>query len=325
RLATRFNLTGEQITRVCEQASRTAFARDPEKSRLQLSDLFECSRTISQPRLTTLSRKIKPAYNWDDLVLPLDQLAHLKEIARQVKNKRVVMEEMGFGKKLSLGRGISALFSGQSGTGKTMAAEIIANDLGLDMYKIDLSAVVSKYIGETEKNLNRVFTEAEYSNAILFFDEADALLGKRSEVKDAHDRFANIEIAYLLQKMEEYEGVVIMATNLKKNIDDAFVRRIQFIVDFPFPNEVYREAIWRAVYPKETNLHKEIDFGFLAGKFVFAGGNIKNVALRAAYLAAEDGQVVTMKHLVQATRRELQKIGKSFTIGDFGQYTNVLK
>ena len=184
---------------------------------------------------------------------------------------------------MALGKGLNALFHGSSGTGKTMAAEVIANELKLDLYKIDLSSVVSKYIGETEKNLIKIFKEAETSNSILFFDEADALFGKRSEVKDAHDRYANIEVGYLLQKMEEYEGIVILATNLMKNMDDAFVRRMHFSVEFPFPDEEHRFRIWNTIFPEEAPKDENIDFEFLAKKFKIAGGNIKNIVLCAAF------------------------------------------
>lgn len=237
QLPVRFDLTGKQISRAVLLARRSAAVRNPENGEVTPADLAMSSRIQSQPKLSSLARKIEPHYRWEQLVLPADQLQQLQELANHVKHKNLVMEDWGFSGKLSLGRGLNALFAGPSGTGKTMAAEVIANELGLDLYKIDLSAVVSKYIGETEKNLNRIFTEAEHSNAILFFDEADALFGKRSEVKDAHDRYSNIEIAYLLQKMEEYDGITILATNLRQNIDEAFTRRIRFIIDFPFPKE----------------------------------------------------------------------------------------
>ena len=200
----------------------------------------------------------------------------------------------GFGRKLAQGKGVTALFAGPSGTGKTMAAEVIAGELGLDLYKIDLAGVVSKYIGETEKNLDRIFAAAEDANAILFFDEADALFGKRSEVRDAHDRYANIEIAYLLQKMEEYDGVAILATNLRSNLDEAFVRRLAFTVHFPFPDEADRRRIWRGIWPAATPLAADVDLDFLAAQFKLSGGNIKNIALAAAFLAAADGRPVAM-------------------------------
>jgi SpoVK/Ycf46/Vps4 family AAA+-type ATPase len=201
-----------------------------------------------------------------------------------------------------------------------MAADIIANDLGLDLYKIDLSAVVSKYIGETEKNLERIFGEAQDSNAILFFDEADALFGKRSEVRDAHDRYANIEIAYLLQRTESYDGLVILATNLKKNMDEAFVRRLHFCVDFPFPEETERLEIWRRTFPPETPRAPDIDLPFLASRFKITGGNIRNIILTAAFLAVDESQPVSMRHLVLGAGHEFQKMGKLVVEGDFDQY-----
>ncbi|MGH7807138.1 MAG: ATP-binding protein, partial [Thermodesulfobacteriota bacterium] len=228
----------------------------------------------------------------------------------QAKYRHIVYGNWGFSRKLSLGKGLNALFSGPSGTGKTMAAEIISNDLELDLYKIDLSQVVSKYIGETEKNLDKIFTEAQTSNAILFFDEADALFGKRSEVKDAHDRYANIEIGYLLQKMEEYEGITILATNLRQNMDEAFVRRMQVIVEFPFPDEEYRRDIWEVAFPHEAPLGKDIDFAVLAREVKLAGGNIKNIAVAAAFYAAEDGGLIRMPHLMKAVRQEYRKLGR---------------
>lgn len=324
QLTSRFDLTGGQIVHAVRWAEQASQATTPENPRITLSDLFQSSRIQSQPRLSTLARKIEPKYNWHELILPDDQMMQLRELANQVKHRQVVMTEWGFGDKLSLGKGINALFAGPSGTGKTMAAEVIAKDLGLDLFKIDLSGVVSKYIGETEKNLNRVFSEAEHSNAILFFDEADALLGKRSEVKDAHDRYANIEIAYLLQKMEEYEGLVILATNLKKNMDEAFVRRIQFIIEFPFPDESYRYKIWHSVFPRKAPLSSDIDFEFLSQRFQFTGGNIKNISLRAAYLAVKENARIDMRHLIHATKRELQKTGKLFTNADFGVHSKLL-
>lgn len=323
QLTSRFDLTGGHIAHAVRWAKKAKQAASPETPYITLSDLFQSSRIQSQPRLTTLARKIEPKYNWQELILPDDQMMQLRELTNQVKHRQVVMTEWGFGDKISLGKGTNALFAGPSGTGKTMAAEVIAKDLGLDLFKIDLSGVVSKYIGETEKNLNRVFSEAAHSNAILFFDEADALLGKRSEVKDAHDRYANIEIAYLLQKMEEYEGLVILATNLKKNIDDAFVRRIQFIIDFPFPDEFIREKIWSMVFPKKVPLDENVDFGFLSKKFKITGGNIKNIAIKAASFAVSDDQVLRMEHLIRATKRELQNMGKLYTKADFTPYSHL--
>ena len=220
---------------------------------------------------------------------------------------------------------MNVLFAGPSGTGKTMSAQIIAGELGLDLYRIDLSTVVSKYIGETEKNLGRIFREAEDSNSILFFDEADALFGKRSEVRDSHDRYANIEISYLLQKMEEYQGIVILATNFRKNIDDAFVRRLHFAVEFPFPDEEYRLQIWQKVFPQEAPLGQDADLELLARQFKVSGGNINNIGVTSAFLAAQDGQVIKMEHLIRATKREYQEMGKLLVESDFGSYIDLVK
>jgi len=229
---------------------------------------------------------------------------------------------------VALGKGLNVIFAGPSGTGKTMSAGIIAGELRMDLYKIDLSTVVSKYIGETEKNLERIFTEAGESNAILFFDEADSLFGKRSEVKDAHDRYANIETGYLLQKMEEYDGIVVLATNLRKNLDEAFIRRMHFIIEFPFPEEEDRYEIWRRVFPKAVPLGEDVDLRFMARQFKMSGGNIKNIALAAAFLAAGDEQenpTIGMNQLIRATRREYQKLGKLCTESDFGPYFNIIR
>jgi SpoVK/Ycf46/Vps4 family AAA+-type ATPase len=228
----------------------------------------------------------------------------------QMKYRHIVLGEWGFDRKLSMGKGLNALFAGPSGTGKTMGAEVVALDLGLDLYKIDLSTVMSKYVGETEKNLERIFRAARNSNAILFFDEADALFGKRSEVRDAHDRYANVEISYLLQRMEEYDGLVILTSNLSQNMDEAFVRRMHFTVEFPYPEVEDRQRIWEIVFPQQAPLTDEIDFAALAARYRLTGGNIRNIALTAAFLAARDGGVIDMQHLLWATRREFQKMGR---------------
>ncbi len=273
-------------------------------------DLFAAARAHSNVRLASLANKITPRFQWEDIVLPEDQLALLHEIINTVRGRPKVLDTWGVGQKLASSRGVTVLFSGPPGTGKTMAAEIIADELGLDLYKIDLSTVVSKYIGETEKNIERIFKEAERSNAILFFDEADALFGKRSEVRDSHDRYANIEISYLLQRMEAYDGVTILATNLRGNLDEAFTRRLQFAVNFPFPEAEDRLRIWRSLFPDDVPHAPDLDFDYLAEHFRLAGGNIRNIRVSAAYLAAADGNCVTMDHLLHGTRRELQKMGR---------------
>jgi AAA+ superfamily predicted ATPase len=319
-LANVFRLSMAQIDDAAATARSLAFWREPRSARIEPEDLRSACRHNSNHGIGKLAQKIRVRYGWDDIVLPGDQLEQLHEIYNAARYRPVVYERWGFERKLSNGKGLNVLFSGPSGTGKTMAADIIAKELGLDLYKIDLSRVVSKYIGETEKNLSQIFADASTSNAILFFDEADALFGKRSEVKDAHDRFANIEIGYLLQKMEEYDGTVILATNLKNNIDDAFARRMAFSVVFPFPDEKDRLRIWQSSWPVETPRGRDLDLDFMAAQFQLAGGNIKNIGLAAAFLAVADGHLVKMEHLIRATKRELQKMGKVCVEADFGPY-----
>jgi len=311
-LASNFRLQPGQIREAMAAAENIARWRAPTDGSISMADLYSACRAQSNVRLGTLARKIEPKYAWDDIVLPPDPLMQLTELCSQAKYRQRVYGDWGFDRKLSLGKGLNALFSGPPGTGKTMAAEVIAHELHLDLYQIDLSQVVSKYIGETEKNLHQIFREAQTGNAILFFDEADALFGKRSEVKDAHDRYANIEVGYLLQKMEEYEGVAILATNLRQHLDEAFVRRMHFIVEFPFPDEEYRRRIWEVIFPQEAPLGEDVEFGLLAREVKLAGGNIKNMGLAAAFYAVSDGGVIRMSHLARAARREHQKLGRTW-------------
>jgi hypothetical protein len=312
QLASSIALTPGQIQDALRVAHTWARWRAPEDTRITMKDLYAACHAQVALNLGSLARKIEPAYSWDDIVLPADQLAQLGEIYTQARNRHTVFSDWGFGRKLSLGKGLTALFSGPPGTGKTMAAEVIANQLQLDLYKIDLSQVVSKYIGETEKNLHQVFNGAQSSGAILFFDEADALFGKRSEVKDAHDRYANIEVGYLLQKMEEYDGVAILATNLRQNMDAAFARRMRFIVEFPFPEQENRRRIWKAIFPPEAPLAlTDDDFARLSREIGLAGGNIRNIALAAAFTAASEKAAIQMSHILQAARREYQKLGRA--------------
>jgi hypothetical protein len=273
--------------------------------------LWDSCRAQARPRLDHLAQRIEPAADWNDLVLPETQRQLLREMATHVRRRVTVYESWGFANKGARGLGISVLFSGASGTGKTMAAEVLANELRLDLYRIDLSSVVSKYIGETEKNLRRVFDAAEVGGAVLLFDEADALFGKRSEVKDSHDRYANIEVSYLLQRMEAYRGLAILTTNMKDALDHAFLRRIRFVVQFPFPDTGQRAEIWRRIFPASTPT-EDLDVDRLA-RLNVAGGNIRNIALHAAFLAADVGEPVRMTHLLRAAQGEYTKLEKPLT------------
>lgn len=306
-LSGQFGLATGQIRDAVSSAMDIATHQSRE---LKMEDLFLAARMHSNPSLSNLAHKIVPRYTWDDIILPDDQLTILHELIATVRGRALVLETWGVGKKLASSKGVTVLFAGPPGTGKTMSAEVVANELHLDLYKIDLSTIVSKYIGETEKNLEKIFAEAQSSNAILFFDEADALFGKRSEVKDAHDRYANIETSYLLQRMENYDGVTVLATNLRANLDEAFTRRLQFALDVPFPEKEYRLRIWKTLFPVGVPRSPDIDFEYLTNRFRLAGGNIRNIIISAAFLAASEKVVVDMKHLLHATRRELQKMGR---------------
>jgi ATPase family associated with various cellular activities (AAA) len=283
------------------------------------TELWDAGRSQARPRLADLAQRIDPVATWDDLVLPDSEKALLREIAAHVAHRATVYESWGFAAVSSRGLGISALFAGASGTGKTMAAEVLANALRLDLYRIDLSSVVSKYIGETEKNLRRVFDAAEDGGAILFFDEADALFGKRSEVKDSHDRYANVEISYLLQRMESYQGLAVLASNMKSALDAAFLRRIRFVINFPFPDAVQRAEIWQRIFPPNTPT-EGLDIGKLV-RLNITGGNIRNVALNAAFLAAEAGEPVRMRHILRAVRSEYAKLEKPLTEAEIGGWS----
>lgn len=273
--------------------------------------LWEMCRAQARPKLGDLAQRIEAAATWDDLVVPDLQRSILQEIAMHVRQRRQVYETWGFASKTTRGLGISALFVGVSGVGKTMAAEVLAGELRLDLYRIDLSAVVSKYIGETEKNLRRIFDAAEEGGAILLFDEADALFGKRSEVKDSHDRYANIEVSYLLQRMEAYQGLAILTSNMKDVLDTAFLRRLRFIVQFPFPDAAQRAEIWRRIFPPAAPT-EGLDAERLS-QLNIAGGNIHNIALKAAFIAADAGEPIRMPHLLLAARHEYANLEKTLT------------
>jgi SpoVK/Ycf46/Vps4 family AAA+-type ATPase len=283
-----------QVTGSCDAASLRRLCR--ERSRVSLEGLAE---------------RIDPGATWDDLVLPPGHLELLHEIARHVRHRTHVYERWGFAERVARGLGVTALFAGESGTGKTLAAEVLAGELGLDLYRIDLAATVSKYIGETEKNLRRLFDAAEASGAVLLFDEADALFGKRGEVREAHDRYANLEIAYLLQRMEGYRGLAILTTNLRSNVDRAFLRRLRFVVQFPFPEAPQRAEIWRRMFPVAAPL-EGIAPERLA-RLTIPGGSIRAIAMSAAFGAAEDGTAITPAHVLRATRVEYAKAERSLT------------
>jgi ATP-dependent 26S proteasome regulatory subunit len=310
-VAVQFALTAEAVRAAVEDAAGRQTTIDPHA-------LWDAAREQARPRLEDLAQRIEPCATWDDLVLPEAQRRTLREIVLHVRNRVRVYETWGFAAKSARGLGVSALFSGPSGTGKTMAAEVLANELRLDLYRIDLSSVVSKYIGETEKNLRRVFDAAESGGAILLFDEADALFGKRSEVKDSHDRYANIEIGYLLQRMEAYRGLAVLTTNMRGALDQAFLRRLRFVVQFPFPDAARRREIWRRIFPTDAPT-EALDVARLAQLDV-AGGTIRNVALNAAFLAADAGEPVGMRHLAQAARSEVAKLERPVTDDEIGDW-----
>jgi len=310
RLAGQFNFDIASIGAIAADARVRAHAADA-----PADAVWDMCVTQARPALDQLAQRLEPKARWDDLELPSTEKALLRQIAGQVKARAQVYDGWGFRERMNRGLGISVLFAGESGTGKTMAAEVMANELELSLYRIDLSAVVSKFIGETEKNLRRLFDAAEDGGAILLFDEADALFGKRSEVKDSHDRYANIEINYLLQRMEAYRGLAILATNMKSALDNAFLRRLRFVVNFPFPGPAEREAIWRKMFPPKVPL-EGVDFARLA-RLNLAGGSINKIALNAAFLAAQTGARVSMPLILDATRTEFRALEKPINEADF--------
>jgi len=320
-LAQRFPLPRARIAIAAESALRTPSGATPDGLE---SALWQAARRHSGQSLAQLAERVSKPHTWQHLVLPEATLNQVREVAGAIAQRERVFEDWRMAERTGRGKGLMALFAGASGTGKTMTAAVIARELGYELYRIDLAAVVSKYIGETEKNLDRIFRAARHSNAMLFFDEADALLGKRSEVKDAHDRYANIEVAYLLQKMEDHDGVVILASNLAKNLDQAFARRMQYVVEFPRPAAALRERLWRGMFPAAAPLAGDIDFGFLAAQFDTSGGEIQTIALDAAFLASAEGDVIGMSHLVKAMGRHQLKMGNPGGVRDFRQYHALL-
>ncbi|ADO69339.1 ATP-binding protein [Stigmatella aurantiaca] len=310
RLASRYRLTPGQIQHAAAKARALAFERAPAPGHVTPADLAQACQLRTGPPRSALARRLSIQNTWEDLVLPEEQLTRLREICDQARYRELVLNEWGFDRKLSTGKGLNLLFTGPPGTGKTLTAGIMAKELGVELYQIDLSSVVSKYIGETEKHLARLFSEAEENGTALFFDEADALFGKRSEVKDSHDRYANLETSFLLQRIEAYEGMVILASNFSRNLDEAFVRRFQFIIEYSLPDERQRRRLWEGIWPPEVPRAADVDLGVLAHRFELSGGHIRNIALAAAFLAAASTGQVSQKHLLHATRREYQKLGR---------------
>jgi hypothetical protein len=310
-------LSPEQAARAREVASLQAAAADVE---VDLEHLAAGARAGNGAVLERLARRIPPRATWERLIAPATVVDRLRELCARVRWRDQVLGEWDMGGSASKGRAVTGLFAGESGTGKTLAAEVIAADLGLDMYVVDLSTVVDKYIGETEKNLDKVFNEADQINAVLLFDEADAIFGKRSEVSDARDRYANVEVAYLLQRMERFDGVALLTTNLRANLDEAFLRRLDVVVEFPDPDEDARRQLWQVHLPSSLPFDDDVDFDFLTEAFDLTGGSIRNVALTAAFLAADNDRPVSMADLVRATEREYRKLGRLCLPSEFGHW-----
>jgi hypothetical protein len=317
-----FRLAPDQIVRAAQSARRSTLAA---ARPMTVTDVAAGARAQNAAGLERLARRVEPAVGWEDLVLPTAVGAQLRELTARARHRDKVIGEWGMGRGSSGRLGITALFAGDSGTGKTMSAEVLAGDLGFDLYVIDLSTVVDKYIGETEKNLDRIFTEADRVNGVLLFDEADALFGKRSEVKDARDRYANVEVAYLLQRMESFDGVAILTTNLRANVDEAFIRRLDAIVDFALPEQDHRFLLWERNLPAGLPRADDLDLDFLARRFKLSGGDIRNICVAAAYLAAAEDRPVTMRDLIRATEREYQKLGRLTVEAEFGPYLGLTR
>ncbi len=320
--ANQYILTPKGIKDVLDTASSLAGCET--RTVIERDDILQGVRQRSVNQLGRLATLINAVFTWDDLVIDEDQKREMQIICNQIKYRNVVGEEWGFHKKTPYGRGLCALFYGSPGTGKTMAVQVMANELGLDLYRIDLSQLVSKYIGETEKNISDLFRKAKNINALLFFDEADSLFAKRSEVKDSNDRYANADTAHLLQKLEEYEGISILATNYVNNIDDAFKRRIKFMINFVFPTPEVRLKLWQTVLPKNAVLEEELDLEFFANNFELAGSNIKDILITAAYIAASEHTGLANRHIVEAIKLNFKKYGKILTNEDFG-YLGITK
>ena len=309
-VASRYAFTGATIARAAYRAVQAARLRDPAQPQVTLDDLGDSARLMFSHRLGAMAQRIPIGFSWSDLVLPRDTQDAVREVVRFARYRSFLLEDWGFAAKLPYGRGVSAIMAGPPGTGKTMVAQLLAKELGYDLYRIDLSQVVNKYIGETEKNLAKIFDEAETSHAVLFFDEADSLFAKRTDVKSSNDRYANLEVNYLLQRMETFDGVTLLATNLEQGLDDAFKRRVRFSILFELPEEAERKKLWISMFPPKVPLAPNIDWDLMAKRFEMAGGYIKKAALRAALIAAEARRPITTADLVEAARQEYREMGR---------------
>ncbi|MDO4731477.1 MAG: ATP-binding protein [Clostridia bacterium] len=321
-LASKFDYTPGQIIDAASDAARMSLWKGGRP--LTKREFYSCIYNQVSHNLEKKADLVYTKHTWENLILPEKEKKMLRNACNQLKFKNKVYEQWGMNERITYGRGISMLFAGPPGTGKTMGAHVVANELGIEMYKVNLSQIVSKYIGETEKNLNEIFQEAKKTNVILFFDETDAILGKRTEVKDSKDKNANMETSYLLQKMEEYDGITVMTTNYIENIDNAFFRRISYVIHFPFPEPAYRKKIWENMFPKKMPI-EDIDFDYLGNQFEIAGGNIKNTVVAAAFMAASENEAVSMGHIVKALKYEMSKQGKNMLKDDFGEYGFLLE
>lgn len=321
-ISNKFQFTPLQIKNTCKEAYLEC--KYNHKDKIDSKTLSKCAHHQTIGNLSDKAVLIKKKHTWNDIVLPAQQKELLVRACNQIKYKHIVYDKWGMSKRILYGRGLSMLFTGPPGTGKTMAAQVVASDLDLEVYRVDLSKVISKYIGESEKNLSEVFESAKKSNAVLLFDETDALFGKRTEVKDSHDKHANVETSYLLQKMEEYSGITIMTTNFIENIDKAFFRRINYVVHFNLPDFDLRLKIWKNMFPSDTPISKDVNFEYLAKNFEIAGGSIKNIVLTASFMAASESDKVEMKHIIKSIEYELKKQGKMVSKSDFAQYAYLL-
>jgi SpoVK/Ycf46/Vps4 family AAA+-type ATPase len=315
-----YSIGGTTVARVCTRAAAESGNREPD-----VDTLWSAAREAARPEFSGLAQRVVPRYGWEDLILPDKILGQLKHLEHYLAQQETVMNRWGGQKIRPRGYGIKALFSGGPGTGKTMCAEVIAGSLGLDMFKVDLSSVISRWVGETEKNLKEIFDAAEGGSSVILFDEADSLFGSRGDVKQAQDRFANQEVSFLLQRLEVFEGCAVLTTNLQENIDEAFLRRFGAVIEFPMPSTAERRKLWERAIPEHAPRHKDLDLDYMAQQFALAGGSIINASINACVVAAAENSPIRMRHLVFAIARELYKMGKQINEVHFGEYYDDVK